>query len=53
MDREIKLTLEEKKELVEKKRQRKLFQKLLVGAVLTVIIMLSSMNLIPGLSELS
>jgi len=53
MDREIKLTLEEKKELVEKKRQRKLFQKLLVGAVLTVVIMLSSMNLIPGLSELS
>jgi len=53
MDREIKLTLEEKKELVEKKRQRKLFQKLLVGAVLTVIIMLSSMNLIPGFSELS
>jgi len=53
MDREIELTLEEKKELVEKKRQRKLFQKLLVGAVLTVIIMLSSMNLIPGFSELS
>jgi len=53
MDREIELTLEEKKELVEKKRQRKLFQKLLVGAVLTVVIMLSSMNLIPGLSELS
>jgi Cu+-exporting ATPase len=35
MDREVKLTLEEKKELVEKKRQRKLFQKLLVGAFLT------------------
>jgi Cu+-exporting ATPase len=53
MDREIKLTLDDKKELVEKKRQRKLFQKLLVGAFLTVIIMLFSMNLIPGLSQLS
>jgi Cu+-exporting ATPase len=53
MDREIKLTLEEKKEFVEKKRQKRLFQKLLVGAFLTVIIMLSSMNLIPGLSQLS
>lgn len=53
MNRETKLTLEEKKELVEKKRQRKLFQKLLAGAFLTVIIMLSSMNLIPGLSQLS
>ncbi len=53
MDQETKLTLEEKKELVEKKRQKRLFQKLLVGAFLTVIIMLSSMNLIPGLSQLS
>jgi Cu+-exporting ATPase len=53
MDRETKLTLEEKKELVEKKRQRKLFQKLLAGAFLAVIIMLASMNLIPGLSQLS
>jgi Cu+-exporting ATPase len=53
MDKEIKLTLEEKKELAEKRIQRKLFQKLLVGAFLTVIIMLSSMNLVPGLSALS
>lgn len=53
MDRENKLTLEERKELIEKKIQKKLLQKLVVGAFLAIIIMLSSMNLIPGLSLLS
>ncbi len=53
MDRKNKLTLEERKELIEKKIQKKLLQKLAVGAFLAIIIMLSSMNLIPGLSLLS
>lgn len=53
MDRKSKLTLEERKELIEKKIQKKLLQKLAVGAFLAIIIMLSSMNLIPGLSLLS
>lgn len=53
MDRKSKLTLEERKELIEKKIQKKLLQKLVVGAFLAIIIMLSSMNLIPGLSLLS
>lgn len=53
MDRKSKLTLEERKELIEKKIQKKLLQKLVVGAFLAIIIMLSSMNLIPGLSSLS
>lgn len=48
-----KLTLEQKKELIEKKLQKKLLQKLITGAVLTTIIMLASMNLIPGFSSLS
>jgi len=53
MDRKSKLTLEERKELIEKEIQKKLLQKLVVGAFLAIIIMLSSMNLIPGLSLLS
>jgi Cu+-exporting ATPase len=53
MDRKNKLTLEERKELIEKKIQKKLLQKLVVGVFLAIIIMLSSMNLIPGLSLLS
>lgn len=53
MDRKNKLTLEERKELIEKKIQKKILQKLVVGAFLATIIMLSSMNLIPGLSLLS
>ena len=53
MNREIKLTIEERKELAERRIQKKLLQKLIVGAFLTVIIMLASMNLIPGLSALS
>lgn len=53
MDRKSKLTLEERKELIEKKIQKKILQKLAVGAFLAIIIMLSSMNLIPGLSLLS
>ena len=53
MDRKNKLTLEERKELIEKKIQKKLLQKLVVGAFLAIIIMLSSMSLIPGLSLLS
>lgn len=53
MDRKNKLTLEERKELIEKKIQKKLLQKLAVGAFLAIIIMLSSMNLIPGISLLS
>ncbi len=53
MDREIKLTLEERKELAERRIQKKLLQKLIVGAFLAVVILLSSINLIPGLSALS
>ncbi len=52
MDQKAKLTLEEKKELAERRIQRKLIRKLVVGAFLAVLIMLSSMNLIPGLSAL-
>ncbi len=53
MDQDRKLTLEEKKELIEKKNQKRLLQKLLVGAFLTVFIFLFSMNIIPGFSSLS
>jgi Cu+-exporting ATPase len=53
MNRKNKLTLEEKKELAEKKNQKKLLQKLVAGAVLAVFIMLFSMNVIPGFSSLS
>jgi Cu+-exporting ATPase len=53
MNQKNKLTLEEKKELAEKKSQKKLLQKLVAGAVLAVFIMLFSMNIIPGFSSLS
>src|SRR4030042_639100 len=53
MNQKNKLTLEEKKELAEKKNQKKLLQKLVAGAVLAVFIMLFSMNVIPGFSSLS
>ncbi len=53
MDQDRKLTLEEKKELIEKKNQKRLLQKLLVGAFLTVFIFMFSMNIIPGFSSLS
>jgi len=53
MNQKNKLTLEEKKELAEKKNQKKLLQKLLAGAVLAVFIMLFSINIIPGFSSLS
>ncbi len=48
-----KLSLEEKKELIEKRIQKRLLTKLIVGAILAVLIMLFSMNLIPGFSSLS
>lgn len=48
-----KLSLEEKKELIAKKNQRILLQKLVVGAFLTVLIFLLSLNIIPGFSSLS
>jgi len=47
------LTLEQKKELIEKKKQKKLFQKLIVGIILSIIILLVSINIIPGLNDLS
>ena len=53
MDTERKLTLEEKKELAEKKNQKKLIQKLVVGAFLTFFIFMFSLNIIPGLSRAS
>lgn len=48
-----KLSLEEKKELIEKRIQKRLLTKLIVGAILTVFIMLFSMNIVPGFSSLS
>jgi P-type Cu+ transporter len=53
MDPEKKLSLEEKKELIAKRNQRILLQKLVVGASLTVFIFLLSMNIIPGFYSLS
>ncbi len=47
------LTLEQKKELVEKRKQKKLIQKLTVGIILSIIILLGSINIIPGLNDLS
>ncbi len=47
------LTLEQKKELIEKKKQKKLIQKLLVGAVLSIIIFFISLNIIPGINTIS
>ncbi|MDD5601183.1 MAG: copper-translocating P-type ATPase [Actinomycetota bacterium] len=52
MNTERKLTLEEKKELAEKKNQKKLIQKLVVGAFLTFFIFMFSLNIIPGFSSL-
>lgn len=47
------LTLEQKKELIEKKKQKKLVQKLIAGIILSIIILLGSINIIPGLNDLS
>jgi len=47
------LSLEQKKELIEKKKQKKLIQKLLVGAVLSIIIFFISLNIIPGINTIS
>jgi len=47
------LSLEQKKELIERKRQKKLIQKLITGIILSVIIFLVSMKIIPGISALS
>jgi len=46
------LTLEQKKELIEKKKQKKLVQKLIAGIILSIIILLGSINIIPGLNDL-
>jgi len=45
---QIKLTLEQKKELIEKRRAEVLLKKLIVGIFLSIIILLGSMNLLPG-----
>jgi len=47
------LTLEQKKEIIEKKKQKKLIQKLLVGAILSIIIFFISLNIIPGINAIS
>jgi P-type Cu+ transporter len=47
------LTLVQKKEFIEKKKQKKLIQKLLVGAILSIIIFFISLNIIPGLNTIS
>ena len=47
------LLIQAKKQQYEKKRTKVLLRKLIIGAVLAVIIMLGSMNLIPGLSRLT
>lgn len=47
------LKLQEKKEHYEKKRTSALLRKLIIGAVLAIIIMLGSMDLVPGFSSLS
>ena len=46
------LILEQKKELIEEREQKKLIQKLVVGAILSIIILLGSYNLIPGMNNL-
>ncbi|MDD5659259.1 MAG: copper-translocating P-type ATPase [Actinomycetota bacterium] len=48
MPETIKLSLEQKKELIEKKKQKVLLRKLITGIVLSGIIFFGSMNLIPG-----
>ena len=47
------LTLEQKKELIEKKKQKKLIQKLIVGIILSIIIFFISLNIIPGINTIS
>lgn len=47
------LTLEQKKELIEKKKQKKLVRKLIVGAILSIIIFFISLNIIPGINAIS
>jgi len=47
------LSLEQKKELIEKKKQKKLIQKLIVGAILSIIIFFISLNIIPGINTIS
>lgn len=47
------LTLVQKKELIEKKKQKKLIQKLIVGAILSIIIFFISLNIIPGINAIS
>jgi len=53
MDISDRLRLQEKKEYHEKKRTAALLRKLIIGAVLTIIIMLVSMDLVPGFSSFS
>lgn len=53
MEKKNKLSLEEKKELIEKRIQKKLMQKLVVGAFLAAVILLFSLDIIPGFSSLS
>ena len=43
-----KLTIEQKKELIEKRRTKELLRKLVVGIMLSVIILLGSMEVFPG-----
>lgn len=43
-----KLTLDQKKELIEKKKTRILLRKLIVGIILSLLILLGSMELLPG-----
>ncbi len=44
--------LEKKREQIEKKKQKKLLQKLITGILLSVLILLISLNLVPGLNML-
>ncbi|MDZ7838572.1 MAG: HAD-IC family P-type ATPase [Actinomycetota bacterium] len=50
---EIKLSLEQRREIIEKKKQKALLIKLLAGIFLSILIFLASMNWIPGLNQLS
>ena len=43
-----KLTLDQKKELIEKKKTRILLRKLIAGIILSLVILLGSMELLPG-----
>ncbi|MDD3521167.1 MAG: copper-translocating P-type ATPase [Actinomycetota bacterium] len=45
---QAKLTIEQKKELIEKKRTKVLLKKLIAGIILSIIIMLGSMGILPG-----